>query len=104
MIKSELYSGLIYAGGTPLAWTGSVTQTGPLQLTVSAGTLTDTAGVAHEVPETVLDVVPGNSPLEPYQVRVGGVWIVLPFNVPEGCNDLSEIDIYVLSVRPGYPE
>lgn len=104
MIKSELYRGLIFAGNTPLASDLVVEQTGPMQLTVRAGSLTDTRGNVYQVPETVLDVVPGNDPMQPYQVMVGDVLVVLPFSVPVGCTDLSELDIYVLTVMPGFPE
>lgn len=42
MIKSEIYRGKIYAGDTPLACSIRVEQTGPMQLTVRAGSLTTT--------------------------------------------------------------
>ena len=42
MIKSEIGHGKIYAGDTPLALTIVVEQTGPMQLTVRAGSFTGT--------------------------------------------------------------
>lgn len=42
MMKSELHQGLIYAGDSPLASTITVEQTGPMQLTVRAGSFTTT--------------------------------------------------------------
>ena len=42
MVSSVLYRGLIYAGDTPLAMTIAVEQTGPMQLTVHAGSFTST--------------------------------------------------------------
>jgi hypothetical protein len=99
MIRSELYRGMIYAGATQLSSTVEVEQTGQMQLTVHAGSVIDTDGTVHEVAETVVNLVPGQE----YHLKVGGVWVVLPFTVPEGCVDVSSLDIYVLSVRPGYP-
>ena len=42
MIRSEVHRGLIYAGETPLACTIAVEQTGPMVLTIRAGSLTTT--------------------------------------------------------------
>jgi len=41
-IKSEIYRGKIYAGDTPLACSIAVEQTGPMQLTIRAGSFTTT--------------------------------------------------------------
>ena len=42
MIRSEVHRGLIYAGETPLACTIAVEQTGPMVLTIRAGSFTTT--------------------------------------------------------------
>lgn len=49
-ITSALFRGLIYAGSTSLASTIVVEQTGPLQLTVRAGSFTTTGDVRQGVP------------------------------------------------------
>lgn len=100
MIKSEVYRGLIYAGSTPLASSIILEQTGPMQLTVRAGTLIDTDGTEYPMADTALDLQPGDR----VEIKLGGCWLVLPFIVPQGCTDLAALDIYVLEVRSGYPE
>lgn len=47
MIKSEPGRGLVYGGDTPFASTIAVEQTGPMQLTIKAGQLTDGSGAVH---------------------------------------------------------
>lgn len=52
MIISELYRGRIFAGDTPLASTIVVEQSGPMQLTIRAGTITTTGQARVMVMET----------------------------------------------------
>lgn len=100
MLRSILYQGRIYAGATRLSSTLQVEQTGPMQLTVRKGVLTDVAGTEHALEDDAVLDIPG--PGE-YAFLVGGQCIVFPFQVPEGCVDLAAIDIFVLTVVPGFP-
>ena len=175
MITSIIWRGLIYAGDTPLALTIIVEQTGPMQLTVRAGSFTSTgqarirpytladdaliaAGFAESLPdrqrvrewierrdgtldkaktytlavEQVINLT--SDPLKPvaYDVdlisngtqtgvlvkrKVVGVeeysdpplgWqkvheLLFEFVLPPGCADVTTIDIYALTVKPGFP-
>lgn len=58
MIQTKITNGLIYAGNTPLASTIAIAQTGPMQLTVRAGSFT-TTGQSRivDVPEDAAKLV-----------------------------------------------
>jgi hypothetical protein len=133
-IKSEIYKGKIYAGGTELACNIAIEQTGPLQLTVNAGTFTHTDGKAWTLAVPTVFDVPAD-PTHPTECKIeigdiGGVadvwcasrlldgieefdtppgWnsghvLAFPFVVPAGCVDLANVDIFVLTVLPGFPD
>jgi len=78
-IKSDLHRGAIYAGSTPLACTITVEQTGPLTLTVRAGSFTTTgdrtAGMAPETLTLAADqtvtIVPDATAAKVYAVDLG---------------------------------
>lgn len=144
MIKSEIERGLIHAGNTALTCTLSLEQTGPMQLTVRAGTLVMPDGTAITLAaDEALDITA--DPVLPryYRIEVGMLdgaanvlcrsrlepefpakpagWVRVhtltiqggtpecwgshwEFAVPPGTTDLSALDIYALSVLPGFPE
>ena len=59
MIKSEIGRGLVYGGDTPYTSTIAVVQSGPMQLTVKAGQLTDGGGTVHVLgSDAVFNLVP----------------------------------------------
>lgn len=132
-IKSEIYKGKIYAGSTQLASTIAVLQTGAMQLTIKAGTFTHTNGNTWTLAtDAVFNLA--SSPSYPTLVRVeigdngsNDVWcgtcvmdgveefdppigwnkgqdLVFNFSIPAGCTDLTPIDIFALTVLPGFPE
>lgn len=132
-IKSLIYQGEIYAGATKLACTIAVAQTGPLQLTVSAGSFTHTDGRTwvNDTP-AVFDITPDAVYPTECKIEIGDIggaadiwcasrlldgieefdtppgWnnghvLVFPFVVPPGCTDLAAVDIFVLTVLPGFP-
>mgnify|MGYP001558577136 CR=1 FL=1 len=177
MIRSELYRGMIYAGDTPLACSITVEQTGPMQITVRAGSFTTTgqarirgydpgthagliaSGKAERLPDgkrvrvwlqdvngQPIDrattytlaadqiVVLTSDPLKPVAYDVDLIsdgpqtdvlvkrrvvdaeeygdpppgWrkvhdLLSEFMLPPGCAEITPIDIYALTIRPGFP-
>jgi len=121
MILSEPGLGAIYAGSTLLAFNCTLEQTGDAELTVSAGLLTLTDGVAFEFPLTEIafqdglfyllfgllpdgsykfQAVPtfGSSYFTPIQMVAGfGAGIEVKAGAIVG-------DVYVLTVLPGFPD
>jgi hypothetical protein len=133
MLKSELYKGQIYAGATKLACTLSLVQNGPLQITIGKGVFTHTNGSQFTLNQNeILDFVVDATATKFYQALLvrkgtsvdvallsrfeGGEYpqlvdgwqlvhpLIFEFALPPGTIDLSGIDIYHLSVLPGFPD
>lgn len=133
MLKSETFRGQIYAGATLLGCSLGFEQTGPLQITVSPGSFVDTSGYLYELDEAQLLNVDPDPDIDQYfsaqlisdgtQADValisrfeGGLdselpegWqrvqlLILEFMVSAGTANLDSIEIYHLSVLPGFPE
>ncbi len=134
MIKSQIYHGKIYAGATKLASTIRIEQTAPMQLTARAGTVTHTDGRAWTLANDAVFSLAADAmyPTE-CKIEIGdiasadNVWcatrlvdgveemnsptgwnmghvLVFPFVIPPNATDLSNVDIFVLTVLPGFPE
>ena len=131
MIKSKVNEGRINAGGTQLASTIVIEQTGLMQLTVNSGAFTHTNGdtwmleddqifdfVADADYSTsvkiqigdidgVVDVWCGtkvNDGIEEFDKPEGwntGIDLIYNFVIPAECIDLTPIDIFVLDVVSG---
>ncbi len=134
MIKSEIYHGKIYAGPTNLACSIVIKQTAPMQLTIHAGTFTYTDDQAWTLTApTVFDVPADPTYPTECKIEIGDIggvpdawcasrlldgveefdtppgWnsghvLAFPFVIPAGCADLAGVDIFVLSVLPGFPD
>lgn len=149
-IQSTVDRGRIYAGETPLALTITVEQTGPMQVTVRAGSFTSTgqrrkdrsgnwlpwieepvtyALAADQTVDLTADLLVAKEYVVELGVNgLGAVdvlvrsrivpdpfpppppgWttihmLVFPFRVPPLTLDLTDVDIYALTIRPGFPD
>ena len=133
-IKSEVYRGKIYAGATKLACSINIEQTAPMQLTVSTGSFIHTDGRTWDTSApAVFDIAPDTTYTTECKIEIGDIngvtdiwcasklldgieefdtppgWnsghhLAFPFVVPAACVDLGAVDIFVLSVLPGFPD
>ena len=133
MITTAVHRGLIYAGQTRLASTIRLEQTGPMQVTVRAGTFTGTDGTPHRLAADQLGLFSSDpTAVKQYEAELGltatgavevclrsrippdgypplpAGWrtlsvLICTVTVPRGATDLTEVPIHVLTVRPGFP-